>query len=178
MISWRGNWCAAVPRGLDRTVEIAPGVHMPRLAGPHRISFSLTLPLSLIQQLSYLTVLCTSKTGQRYVSEAEKRTRVSPWRLGLGTFRARGDDVKTAVTAALACGYTHIDTASVYKNEEDIADALEEFAARRLGEGAPPLDASPSSDPFTASDVFITSKLSPYEMGTARARTVGRYTSP
>ena len=56
------------------------------------------------------------------------------------------------MTAALACGYTHIDTASVYKNEEDIADALEEFAARRDGDGAAPLDASPSSDPCTASE--------------------------
>ena len=36
-------------------------------------------------------------------------------RVGLGTFRARGKDVKQAVQGALASGIRHIDTASIYK---------------------------------------------------------------
>jgi diketogulonate reductase-like aldo/keto reductase len=36
-------------------------------------------------------------------------------RIGLGTFKARGRDVRQAVQSALACGIRHIDTASIYK---------------------------------------------------------------
>mmetsp|Transcript_12204 Transcript_12204/g.29581 ORF Transcript_12204/g.29581 Transcript_12204/m.29581 type:complete len:234 (-) Transcript_12204:44-745(-) len=70
--------------------------------------------------------------------------------LGLGTFRAKGENVKVAVRCALSCGYGHIDTASVYKNEEDLATVL---AQHREGGGK----------------VFITSKISPFEMGQERA---------
>ena len=35
--------------------------------------------------------------------------------IGLGTFRSQGDQVKTAVKAALGVGIRHIDTASIYK---------------------------------------------------------------
>ncbi len=35
--------------------------------------------------------------------------------VGLGTFRAQGDDARTAVLAALRAGLHHIDTASIYK---------------------------------------------------------------
>ena len=35
--------------------------------------------------------------------------------VGLGTFRARGDEAQAAVGWALAAGYRHIDTASIYK---------------------------------------------------------------
>ena len=76
-------------------------------------------------------------------------------RIGLGTFRARGEECRTSVVAALGCGIRHIDTASVYKNEADvgwaIAHAMDAFAIQRK-------------------DVFITSKVSPYEQGTNNAR--------
>lgn len=36
-------------------------------------------------------------------------------RVGLGTYRARGNAVKEAVKTALAQGLRHIDTASIYK---------------------------------------------------------------
>lgn len=36
-------------------------------------------------------------------------------RIGLGTFRSQGQDVKVAVHAALAAGLRHIDTAAIYK---------------------------------------------------------------
>lgn len=35
--------------------------------------------------------------------------------VGLGTFRAQGQDVKQAVKTALHIGIRHIDTASIYK---------------------------------------------------------------
>lgn len=35
--------------------------------------------------------------------------------VGLGTFRARGEEAQAAVGWALAAGYRHIDTASIYK---------------------------------------------------------------
>ncbi len=47
--------------------------------------------------------------------------------VGLGTWQsADGDTVKTAVKAALECGYRHIDTAAIYRNEEGIGEALKE----------------------------------------------------
>ncbi len=70
----------------------------------------------------------------------------------VGTFRSQGSAVRAAVAAALAAtppsGVLHIDTASIYKNEADIALALA---------GVP------------RSRVFLTSKLSPYEQGYAAA---------
>ncbi|GBF88570.1 glyoxal reductase-like [Raphidocelis subcapitata] len=68
-------------------------------------------------------------------------------RCGLGTFKAGGTEVRGAVSAALAAGIRHIDTAAIYKNEELIAEALWDDA--RIPRG----------------DVFITSKISPYQMG-------------
>lgn len=68
-------------------------------------------------------------------------------RVGLGTFKAGGPDLRAAVAAALASGIRHIDTAAIYKNEEVVAQALWEDAR------------------VPRSSVFITSKISPYEMG-------------
>lgn len=70
--------------------------------------------------------------------------------VGLGTFRATGEGVQAAVKAAVQCGITHIDTAAIYKNEADIAAALRDAGIPR-------------------SSVFITSKVSPYQQGIAKA---------
>ncbi|KAM4721262.1 glyoxal reductase-like [Rhinophrynus dorsalis] len=71
--------------------------------------------------------------------------------LGLGTFRLRGqENLLQAVDAALACGYRSFDTASVYRNEGDLGRALQQLL---------PLHG------LTRSDVFITSKLAPADMG-------------
>eukprot|EP00798_Chlamydomonas_sp_ICE-L_P002779 gene2779-12656_t len=72
-------------------------------------------------------------------------------RVGLGTFKVAGGDVHTAVTAALDAGLRHIDTASIYKNEALIAEALKDYKIER-------------------SEVFITSKVSPYEMGALKSK--------
>lgn len=73
--------------------------------------------------------------------------------VGLGTFRA-GPLLKAGIKHALLCGITHIDTASIYKNEEEIGEAVREA----IQEGI-----------VTRRDVFITSKVSPYEHGTQAA---------
>ncbi len=64
--------------------------------------------------------------------------------IGLGTWKATGDEVKKAVKDALHVGYRHIDTAAAYGNEEKIGEALAEIFAE--GE-------------IFREDVFITSKL-------------------
>lgn len=64
--------------------------------------------------------------------------------IGLGTWKAKGAEVKKAVKDALYAGYRHIDTAAVYGNEKDIGEALQEVFA----EGN-----------ILREDVFITSKL-------------------
>jgi len=62
--------------------------------------------------------------------------------VGLGTWKLRGDEARSAVTSALAAGYRHIDTATMYGNEEAIGQAL-------------------AADDVDRADVFITTKLRP-----------------
>lgn len=64
--------------------------------------------------------------------------------IGLGTWKARGNDLKNAVKNAIYAGYRHIDTATNYGNEEIIGEALAEIFA----EGS-----------IFREDIFITSKL-------------------
>jgi len=45
-------------------------------------------------------------------------------RIGLGTFRSNSEQVLEAVSFALAAGIRHIDTASIYKNQEAIGSAI------------------------------------------------------
>jgi methylglyoxal/glyoxal reductase len=72
-------------------------------------------------------------------------------RVGLGTFRLKGKAATTAVLAALESGYRHIDTASIYKNYKAIREGM-------VASGVP------------REDLFITSKISPYELGTERTK--------
>jgi diketogulonate reductase-like aldo/keto reductase len=51
---------------------------------------------------------------------------------GLGTFQTRsGRETRDAVLHALKVGYRHIDTASMYGNEEDVGAAIKESGIRR-----------------------------------------------
>jgi len=68
--------------------------------------------------------------------------------VGLGTWKLRGDGARTAVTTALAAGYRHIDTATMYGNEEAIGQAL-------------------AADGTDRDDVFLTTKLRPSDAGQA-----------
>lgn len=64
--------------------------------------------------------------------------------IGLGTWKATGEEVKKAVKEALIAGFRHIDTATIYQNESEIGQALKEI----FDEGK-----------IRREDVFITSKL-------------------
>ena len=45
-------------------------------------------------------------------------------KLGLGTWRMKGDQCREAVERAFSLGYRHIDTAEMYDNEEEVGSAL------------------------------------------------------
>ncbi|ETS65124.1 hypothetical protein PaG_00182 [Moesziomyces aphidis] len=64
--------------------------------------------------------------------------------IGLGTWLAKPDEVRQAVSVALKQGYRHIDAARVYGNEHEVGQALSEAL---------------SSGVCSRSDVWITSKL-------------------
>lgn len=102
--------------GIARTVEIAPGVHMPRLA--------------------------------------------------LGTFHLHGDRLAETLPAALDAGCAHVDTASCYRNEAAIRDALRLPRLRASsGSSSSPHPSSESSAARRLSDApFLTSKIAPREM--------------
>ena len=69
--------------------------------------------------------------------------------IGFGTYELSGDDCYRAVKHALEFGYRHIDTASIYKNETIIAKAVKDFLSE--------------NNHVKREDLFITSKISPYE---------------
>jgi diketogulonate reductase-like aldo/keto reductase len=70
--------------------------------------------------------------------------------LGLGTWQARGRDALEAVRKALALGYRHIDTATIYGNEHQVGQALAESGLAR-------------------EEIFVTTKLPPSRAGEERA---------
>ena len=52
--------------------------------------------------------------------------------LGLGVYKSKdGKEVKDAIHFALEAGYRHIDTASFYKNEEGVGEAIKESKIER-----------------------------------------------
>lgn len=57
-------------------------------------------------------------------STAELNNGVKIPLLGLGTYKATGDRCYTAIRHAIKIGYRHIDTASLYENEEEIGKAI------------------------------------------------------
>jgi 2,5-diketo-D-gluconate reductase B len=73
-------------------------------------------------------------------------------RLGLGTGELRGDTCFAAVSAALALGYRHVDTAAFYRNEEEVGRALRESGVDR-------------------EDIFITTKVWWQDASTEGVRT-------
>jgi 2,5-diketo-D-gluconate reductase A len=68
--------------------------------------------------------------------------------LGFGTWQLRGDDAVRATAAALECGYRHLDTATVYRNEGGVGRALADSGVPR-------------------GDVFVTTKCPPDRGGRA-----------
>ncbi len=45
-------------------------------------------------------------------------------KIGMGTFRLKGNDARDAVKSALSLGYRHIDTAQMYENESEVGDGI------------------------------------------------------
>jgi 2,5-diketo-D-gluconate reductase A len=74
--------------------------------------------------------------------------------LGLGTWLASGREAYDAVRAALEVGYRHIDTATMYGNEDQVGSALADSGVPR-------------------DEVFITTKLPPARADAARATLAG-----
>ncbi|WP_433390531.1 aldo/keto reductase [Micromonospora sp. KLBMP9576] len=70
--------------------------------------------------------------------------------LGFGTWQATGRAGYDAVLTALDAGYRHVDTATMYGNEEECGRALRDSGLRR-------------------EDVFVTTKLPPERVGRERA---------
>jgi 2,5-diketo-D-gluconate reductase A len=66
--------------------------------------------------------------------------------LGFGTWQLTGSDAVKATAAALATGYRHIDTATIYGNESEVGRALRDSGVDRA-------------------DVFVTTKLPPNRTG-------------
>ncbi|AQQ52310.1 aldo/keto reductase [Planococcus lenghuensis] len=66
--------------------------------------------------------------------------------IGFGTWQIPNEEAYDAVTVALKNGYTHIDTALVYQNEENVGKAIKDFDIAR-------------------EDVFLTSKLPAHMKG-------------
>jgi 2,5-diketo-D-gluconate reductase A len=66
--------------------------------------------------------------------------------VGFGTWQLRSDRARDAVLAALAAGYRHIDTATMYKNEEAVGEAVRDSGLDR-------------------GELFITTKIRPADAG-------------
>lgn len=69
--------------------------------------------------------------------------------LGFGTWQLSGPEAYDAVRAALEVGYRHLDTATVYRNEDQVGRALADSGVDR-------------------SEVFVTTKLPPDRANRAR----------
>jgi 2,5-diketo-D-gluconate reductase A len=85
----------------------------------------------------------TTRTSQEGVRLSDG---VSIPLLGFGTWQLDGDDAYNGVRAALDTGYRHIDTATMYRNEDRIGAAVRDSGLGRQ-------------------DVFITTKLPPGNAG-------------
>ena len=70
--------------------------------------------------------------------------------VGFGTWKMRHDVAHEAVLAALAAGYRHIDTATMYANEAEVGRAVQDSGLDRA-------------------EVFITTKIRPSDAGQADA---------
>eukprot|EP00884_Botryococcus_braunii_P018186 jgi/Botrbrau1/5050/Bobra.37_1s0015.2 len=67
-------------------------------------------------------------------------------KVGFGTFKAKGTEASNAVCWAIMSGIRHIDTATIYKNHEEVIEGMRMSGLPR-------------------EQLFITSKISPYQMG-------------
>ena len=71
--------------------------------------------------------------------------------IGFGVFLIPNSEVVAAVSTALDCGYRHLDTASIYKNEEGVGEAVRASNLPR-------------------NDIFITTKIWNDDQGTGKTK--------
>ncbi|KAJ3316043.1 hypothetical protein HDV04_000252 [Boothiomyces sp. JEL0838] len=76
-------------------------------------------------------------------------------RIGLGTYRLKGEAAQKIVYDAVKMGYRHIDTASVYKNEQDIGRAISKLIEEQV---------------VRREELFVTSKIAPKDQGFEKAQ--------
>jgi 2,5-diketo-D-gluconate reductase A len=69
--------------------------------------------------------------------------------VGFGTWQATGRTARIAVRTALEHGYRHVDTATIYRNEREVGEAIRESGVPRA-------------------DIFVTTKLPPSDAHRAR----------
>jgi 2,5-diketo-D-gluconate reductase A len=69
--------------------------------------------------------------------------------VGFGTWKLRNSQARQAVLAALAAGYRHVDTATMYGNEAEVGQALADSGLDRA-------------------EVFVTTKIRPSDAGRVR----------
>lgn len=64
--------------------------------------------------------------------------------VGLGTWKSKPGEVKKAVLDAFSCGYRHIDAAWIYKNQDEVGEAIQQAI---------------STGTIKRTDIWVTSKL-------------------
>lgn len=82
--------------------------------------------------------------SRRESSREDRPRRMEIPRVGLGTWKARPNEVRDAVSSALTVGLRHVDCAAAYGNEREVGEAL----GRAFASGA-----------VKREEVFVTSKL-------------------
>lgn len=70
--------------------------------------------------------------------------------VGFGTWQLSGEPAREATAFALRAGYRHLDTATMYRNEKEVGEAIVDSGVTR-------------------EDVFVTTKVQPDRSGDARA---------
>ena len=75
--------------------------------------------------------------------------------VGLGTYKMLRENVEVAIPAAIDCGYRLFDTATIYRNEEDVGRVLGQLI---------------SSGKVSRSDIFVISKLQTADQGYGSAK--------
>jgi len=83
-------------------------------------------------------------------------------RLAFGTYKLKGEDCRRALRKALEVGYEHIDTASIYKNENEIGEVLEEWMMKHENENEN--ENGQNKKKKKKKMPFLASKIAPAEM--------------
>lgn len=101
--------------------------------------------------LSLYVMTAHAQTGKAAIPSVTLNNGVEMPMLGLGTYTLKGDTAIKAVKTAIQIGYRHFDTAQAYGNETEVYEGIRQSGLDRK-------------------EIFITSKVSPKNMGLHRVR--------